>query len=486
MHKNRILSNLLILGSGRIATTLISAAYFIILTRYLGPVRFGQLAFAEAIVGLLGQVNALGMETYLIRAVARDHNIASRLASAAVVTKAICALPIPIILLVYIHVARLDYTTALLVYIFSAGMVIQSFTSVLVWSLQAIEKMHYVAGVDVFQNVVLLVFAVVIILLHGSVIAFATVVLATNVALLLINIALARPYVHLTRRFGWFDVKQLLVGSMAFWAKDVTKTLYSYMDAAILGTLAGTGAVGFYAAPTRIFAVALSVPDIVGNATLPLLSRLGVDTRDDFIRVSAKTIALLVLLGVPLTAGLGTFAGPVIAIMFGSSFGPSVPVLVVLSLCLLPMFLNSQFAQILSAQDRQWLWTGIMVAGTVLNILLNLITIPLAVHYWHNGALGAAMTMLGTELVMTIYGFIILRDVVLQSALLRVIMGALIAGVVQAGIAWLLESQLMLLVVGETIGMAVYIGIVIASGALPRQDVAALWHTARGRATQAA
>jgi O-antigen/teichoic acid export membrane protein len=486
MHRNRILSNLLILGTGRVATTLLSALFFIILTRYLGPVRFGELAFAEAIVGLLGQVNALGMETYLIRTVARDHSIAGRLASAALVTKAICALPTPIILVVYIHLARLDHTIALLIYIYAAGMVIQSFTAVLVWSLQAMEKMHYVAGIDVLQNVVMLALAVVIISLHGSVITFAFVGSSTILALLLINFWLARPYVHLTRQFGWSDVKQLLVGSMAFWAKDITKTLYSYMDSVILGTLAGAGAVGFYAAPTRIFSVALSVPDIVGNATLPLLSRLGVDTHDDFARVSANSLALLVLLGVPLTAGLATFAGPVITIMFGPSFGPSVPVLVVLSLCLLPMFLNSQFAQILSAQNRQWMWTGIMIVGTVLNIFLNLVTIPLALHYWHNGALGAAATMLGTELAMAAYGFIILKDIVFQSSLVRVMIGASVAGVAQAGIAWLLNSEWILLVVGETIGAVVYLSIVIASGALPRQDVAALWHSARSRATQAA
>jgi O-antigen/teichoic acid export membrane protein len=484
MHGNRILSNLLILGTGRVATTLISAVFFIILTRYLGPVRFGELAFAEAIVGLLGQVNALGMETYLIRTIARNHSDAGRLASAALVTKVVCALPVPVVLLVYIRLTRLDYTTSLLIYMYAAGMVLQSFTAVLVWSLQAMEKMRYVAGVDVLQNVVVLVCAFVIIFLHGSVITFAGVGLATTVALLALNIAWSRPYVRLTRDFGWPVVKQLLVGSMAFWAKDVTKTLYSYMDSAILGTLAGTGAVGFYAAPTRIFAVALSVPDIVGNATFPLLSRLGIDTRNDFVRVSAKTVALLVLLGVPLTAGLATFAGPVIAIMFGPSFGPSVPVLVVLSLCLLPMFLNSQFAQILTAQDRQWTWTGVMVVGTALNIVVNLVMIPLGVHYWHNGALGAATTMLGTELLMTIYGFVILREVMLQSSLIRVMIGATVAGLAQAGIAWLMGSQWILLVAGETIGVAVYLAIVIVTGALPRQEIAALWRSARGRAAQ--
>lgn len=485
MNKNRILSNIMILASGRLTTMLISAVALIVMTRYLGPVRVGELAFAEAVIGLLGQVNAMGMETFLIRAIAREPQRSSNLVGAAMIVRGVMALPVPAVVFLYIHFAHINREISILIYLMAIGMIIYSFCVVLVWYLQAIEKMSYVALIDVVLNVLILVGQLTIILLHGSVAAFALNGAVVFVVLLGLSAYWSRPYLQLRWHFSWSDIREVVNGSLAFWAKDVTKTVYSYIDSVLLGSLAGARAVGFYSPPNRVFGVALSVPDIVGNATLPLLSRLGVDTDHDFSRVGRKTLAFLILTGIPLVVGLATFAGPVIGILFGPAFQPAVPVLVVLSFCLLPMFLNSQFAQILSARNRQWRWTGIMAVGTIINIALNLIAIPLAVHYWDNGALGAAGAMLATEVVMTVYGMVILRDVVLESSFVRTVIGAMIAGSAQAIVVVLVGSTWILLVAGEALGLGVYTAAVILLGAVPRHDVTLLWQTALRRVPRA-
>ena len=463
MKRRGIISNIAILASGRLTTMAISAVSLIIVTRYLGPGRVGQLALAGAIVGLLGQVNAMGVETFLIRAVAREPERTGKLVSAALMLRVVLAIPVPFVLLAYVHFAHLDRETSAAAFIFGLGMIMWSFCAVPLWALQGLELMSFVAINDIVLNVVLLATDLLVIVLHGGVIAFAARIPFIQVGMLLFTFRWARPHMRFTRRVSWADMLELIRGSLAFWAKDITMTLYTFIDSVILGSLAGVRAVGFYSPPTQIFSVALFVPNVVGNATLPLLSRLGIDVAEDFARVGRKTVALLILVGVPLVVGLATFAGPVITLLFGPAFQPAVPVLQVLSLALLPMFLNSQFAQILTANDRQWSWTGIMMACVGVNVGINFVLIPFAVHYWHNGALGAAAALVCTEVIMTVYGMILLRDVVMERALGRTAVGALLAGAAQWSVVWLMGSQWLLLVVGEALGVGIYVALVSRS-----------------------
>lgn len=481
MNKNRVLSHLLVLGSGRIATMTISVLGTIVSTRYLGPARVGELAFAGAIMGLLGQVNAMGMETFLIRAIARAPERSDTLVSTALVVRVALAIPMPLILTVYIHFAQLSPEVTTIAYLFCSATILWSFNAVFVTMLQGLERMSLVAGSDIFIKGIGLIATIVIVAMNGGVIALAVMAPVSNILLFIVVLHCTRPFVRLSLRITWEDIREVAMGSLSFWAKDGTMTLYGYIDSVILGSMAGVRSVGFYNPPTRVFAFVLAVPHIVGNATLPLLSRLGVEMEHDFARVGRKTLELLILVGVPLVVGLATFAGPIIALLFGRAFDPAVPVLKVLSLSLVPMFLNSQFAFILSGRDQQWRWTRIMMVCGGVNVGANLILIPLAVHFWSNGALGAAVAMLCTELLMVAYGCVVLRDIVMAPSLARTAAGALAGGAAQAGLVLLIGSQLLLLVAGEAVGVGVYAGIVLALGAVPRSDVTVLWQAALRR-----
>ena len=53
MNKQRIVSNLMIIGSGQVATWVMSMGYVVIVSNYLGPTHLGALLLAQSIVGVL-------------------------------------------------------------------------------------------------------------------------------------------------------------------------------------------------------------------------------------------------------------------------------------------------------------------------------------------------------------------------------------------------------------------------------------------------
>jgi O-antigen/teichoic acid export membrane protein len=266
-----------------------------------------------------------------------------------------------------------------------------------------------------------------------------------------------------------------VVGSLPFWAGGIFLTIYTYIDSVLLGAFDGTRAVGIYAPAVRMFSVGFFLPTIIGAAMLPVLSRLGTRGGEEFQRASRKTISLMVLSAVPLTVGLCTFSGPLIVTVYGHAYRESVPVLAVLSLCLLPTFLNMQASQTLAAGNRQWRWTVALALSCVLNPVVNAALIPFAAHHWHNGALGAALALLITELGMAAYSVVLLRPILCTAEMYWTFGGAMAAGVMQT--ATLCLAAGLWPIAAEALGLMAFTLIAFLLGVLPLEDILLMLRT---------
>jgi O-antigen/teichoic acid export membrane protein len=82
------------------------------------------------------------------------------------------------------------------------------------------------------------------------------------------------------------------------------------------------------------------------------------------------------LCGALLTIGLFVLAEPLTNLLFGARFGDTPPLLRVLSLAVLPMFLNNVIPYAMIAQRRQAVYIWINLGALVVNLGGNLLLIP--------------------------------------------------------------------------------------------------------------
>jgi O-antigen/teichoic acid export membrane protein len=112
----------------------------------------------------------------------------------------------------------------------------------------------------------------------------------------------------------------------------------------------------------------------------------------------------------------------------------------VLGLCIPPMYLNIMLSQVLISMNRQAAWTWVMAGTTVINPLFNLALIPLTQNVWHNGAIGASISLLLTELVCIGAGYVMIGRVIFnRSSARRVVVGTAI-GVAMWGAGYAVEQ----------------------------------------------
>jgi len=480
-RKQRVLSNVLVMLSGQVVTWLISTFYLVVISRYLGPSLQGELSRAGYAILLFGLVVSLGMEGYATRAIARAPERAGELVSAILVVRLGLILLTCAGLVVYVNIMHLGPQARTITYILFAGMVIGSLGGPLGITFVARERMGIGTAAVVFQNVFELVLVVLIRLFHGGVVAFAASNVLMSVSLLLFNLYWIRGSLRVSRHVSPTLLRDVAVGGLGFWVGGLLYNFYMYIDSVILGSYAGDTAVGIYGPATRMIAVPMFLPGIIATATLPLLSRLGLGPQHDFVRVSRKTLALLIISSVPLTIGTATFARPLILTVFGPRYADSVSVLQVISLIIPSTFLAIQFYQMIAARDQQWRWNIIMAVGCVVNPLLNLLLIPYALRHWHDGAVGAAWALVLTEAMMAAYGTFILRDVVLHHEIGRAVAAAITAGAVQAAVLNVNIPLPLWPPISQALGVAAYVAVAFMLGALPREEMALLWQTGLGQ-----
>jgi O-antigen/teichoic acid export membrane protein len=114
-------------------------------------------------------------------------------------------------------------------------------------------------------------------------------------------------------------------------------------------------------------------------------------------------------------------------------------VLVALGLTIPPMYVNIMLNQVLVAAGRQTAWTWMLAGATVVNPLINLALIPFAQHRYGNGAAGAGVALLVTELGIVTGGLLLFGRGLVDRRTLRRCMPSLVASALLWGSAWLLR-----------------------------------------------
>src|SRR5437588_11514624 len=127
MGKSRIVKNLLIMAAGQAITWTVSIGHLVLVSRYLGPARLGEFVLASSFTTILGLLLGLGMDTYIVRAIARAPERGNVLVTTAVILRGSLGALVPLAIFAYTQVAHLNAETSETAYILGLGMIVQQF-----------------------------------------------------------------------------------------------------------------------------------------------------------------------------------------------------------------------------------------------------------------------------------------------------------------------------------------------------------------------
>jgi len=192
-------------------------------------------------------------------------------------------------------------------------------------------------------------------------------------------------------------------------------------------------------------------------AWLPRLVSAFEEDRGRLFAVAKAPVELVVVGAAPIAVLAAMLAHSVIPLLFGQGYRNAVPVMVVLGLCLPPTYLNIMLNQVLVAAKRPLVWTWLMAGATAVNPVLNFFLIRFAQNHYHNGAIGAALALLATEVLVLAGGFLMVGRHVLDRSSLWRFARAAAAAAAMGGVIYALRP--LGFVVAAAAGGLVYVGL---------------------------
>jgi O-antigen/teichoic acid export membrane protein len=409
--RGRLVRNVGILTVSQVLTSVASLTWNLIVPRLLGPPGMGLVVISLAASGLLLSTLGLGSKWLVVKEIAADPSKGSELIGVGVVVR-LLTFPISVGIATFYGLAMHFHGDRLIVIVLAgvvAGCLLLG--EIFQAGLQATERMSYLAYTDILNKAAVSVLGIMVALAGGG--AIGIVILSAVIAFLtvVLNFLWLRSYFTIVFRMTWPKIRAYLAQSGVYWGAAIVFTFYLWIDTTMLSIMSPIQVVGWYGVPTKLWGALMFIPTILVTAWAPRMAAAFAQSPERLREVARTPVELMIMLSLPVGVGMAMVAQPLISTLYGPAFQPSVVIMEIIAFTTLPTYLNTIASQILTAANRLSLWTRVLGVAAVLNPLLNFFLIRYFQQTMGNGGVGAAISLLVTEIAIGLLGWILVyRD----------------------------------------------------------------------------
>lgn len=468
MTKN-IAKNTLYLTLAQVGQKVLAFVYFIFLARVMQPESTGAYFLTLSITMMFSIVAEFGINSVVIREVAKAPNKAKRWVKNALGLK----LPLMVAAVVLAngaaHVMGYPERVQLLVLIASLSLVGDSIAAFFYGALRGLQKLKYEAvGQFVAKSIVVtlgglvLVFApslslLVLILFAGSLF---------NIGYATYNLVKETDHEILFPSWSGEWASKIFRIAVPFALAGLFVKVYSYTDSLLLGKFLGETAVGVYSVAYKFTYAFQFLPMAFVAALYPGLSAILKKDKTKVQKTFQDALWYMMLAVTPIVLGIFAIAPDIVGLT-GEGYGASVPVLQALIFVLFPLFLDFPIGSLLNAADRQVTKTTIMGVAMVINVALNLALIPVI------GVMGAAYAALVSFTVMFLIGAYYVPQIIPGFSFwetAKQLFPILVSGLVMLGVALALQPVMSYILV-IPVAAVVYVAMLFMTKAFKMRHV---------------
>jgi PST family polysaccharide transporter len=354
--------------------------------RYLGPGNYGALAYALALVALLGFLGSWGIESLVVRDLAHDCIDPRRIISTYFFIRLGGALMVPALAVGYLALTHNDDRLLMFLMILCSGTVILGAFDIADCWLQAkhqakasslIRLVGFLAGAGI---------KCLFIVLGASVVWFAVAILLETTVIAILYFQLLRHHglVPSIAQLSFVDFRRIIADGKVMALSALTVVVYSKIDVLVIGALFTREALGSYSIAASMCAAWNMVGMSLVQACAPYISLSMAESREHYIN-SLRNM-FLIGLGISIAGCifLSLFAGYIFDLLLGMDYVSAVPVFRVLVWSSVFVFLGVSTSQIIVNEKIYW----VSLFRTSIGAFVGLVAIAPVAMTW--GVVGVA------------------------------------------------------------------------------------------------
>lgn len=385
-------TNALLNGIKQCCAILFPLITFPYISQVLGSEGYGRYSFAYSISSYFLLIAAFGISTYGIRegAKIRDDkeritHFVSQLFSINILTVIISY----ILLFVVIAFSTKVRSYALLILVQSLAMILAAVGTD--WVNNIYEDFLYITLRYIFLQILSLILMFLFVRTSKDVMIYCVISVLASSGGNLLNIFYVRRYVKIRFTLD-LDFKKHLVPLAVLFVNSLAISVYVSSDITILGFFYNDEMVGIYSFASKIYSILKQLVNAVVIVSVPRIAYVVKNRKEEYKKYVNKIFWGLMLVLVPISAGVAGMSETIISIAGGSSYIYGSSSLKILGIALIFAICSSLFTNcvlIVNNQEKKCLIATCISALT--NIILNLILLPFM------GIIGAAITTIIAE-----------------------------------------------------------------------------------------
>lgn len=390
---------------GKIAQMLISLVVGLLTARYLGPSNYGLINYAGAYTAFFMSFCTLGINSVLVKEFVDNPEQEGKIIGSTLVLRAISSFLSASIIVLIVSVIEADEPTTIAVTaLCSLGLIFNIFETFNYWFQSKLQS-KVTAIVTFIAYVITSLYKVALLILNKSVEWFA---FASALDYICIGIFLIICYIKYGGKklnFSKAVSKRILSKSVYFILPGLMVSIYGYSDKFMLKHMCGEAEVGFYSTATHLCTMWCFVLLAIIDSVYPSIMEAHKADTKLFEKRNKQLYAIVFYISVAVSVLFCIFGELAVWLLYGDQYMPAVAPLRVVTWYTAFSYLGVARNAWVVCEDKQKYLKYIYISAAVLNIILNLIFIPLM------GATGAALASLITQILTTIVVPFFIKDI---------------------------------------------------------------------------
>lgn len=350
----------------------------IYMIRFLGPERFGTLSYAISFVGLFSALGTLGLDSIASRELVKTPERKNEILGSVFGLRIIGAIVAIFFTIFSAYFSGDTSETMLMILIIAVSMIFQSF-AVIEYYFQSQVKARYSVLVQISTLLISGAFKIILMVLNAHLVWFACIQL-------LESIVLAVGFISVYRKQGftlvkWKYNKTLAVGllkdSWPLILSGVVIAIYMKVDQVIIKKMLDETQTGLYAAAVRLCETWYFIPMAFTASLYPAIIKARQMSEEVYFSRLQKLYDILAWIAISIALPVTLFSGPITRILLGEEYAAASTVLTIYIWAAVPTFLGVASSQYLITENLTRLSFYRTLAGMIVNVILNLIFIPI-------------------------------------------------------------------------------------------------------------
>ena len=396
--RNKVVKNAGWIIGGRVVHMLCAFVVSLLTARYLGPGNYGLINYATAYTTFFYSICTLGINSILVKGLIDEPENEGETLGTSLVLQGIASI---LSSLMIIGIVKLvdgqEAITVIVTALCTIGLVFRVFETVQYW-FQAHLLSKYSAITSTVAYILTSVYRLILLIQGRSVtwFALATAIdyLAVAVLLLVFYKKSRGPKLSFSKR----QVKRLLKMGVPFILAGLMVSIYGNSDKFMLKHMIGEAEVGYYSTAYSLCNTWVFVLSAIIDSMYPVIMESHKNNYAKYEQQNKLMYAIVFYVSVIVSILFVIFARPVVRILYGEAYLPSIEPLQVITWYVAFSYLGVARNAWIVSENLQKYITPIYAGAAVTNIVINYLLIPI----W--GATGAAVASLITQ-ISTVFFF---------------------------------------------------------------------------------